>query len=35
VAAQLMVEGAVLHLKADIEWLELIETRLSQWAGSA
>ncbi len=26
-AAQLMVEGAVLHLKADIAWLDLIEER--------
>jgi DNA-binding PadR family transcriptional regulator len=26
--AELMVEGAVLHLKADLEWLELIERRL-------
>jgi hypothetical protein len=35
VAAQLMVEGAVLHLKADIEWLDLIESRLTQWERSA
>jgi DNA-binding PadR family transcriptional regulator len=27
-AAELLVEGAVLHLKADLEWLELIEQRL-------
>jgi DNA-binding PadR family transcriptional regulator len=30
-AAQLLVEGAVLHLKADLAWLELIEERLTQW----
>ena len=24
----LLVEGAILHLKADLEWLELIEQRL-------
>jgi DNA-binding PadR family transcriptional regulator len=29
VAAELLVEGAVLHLKADLEWLELIEERMS------
>jgi DNA-binding PadR family transcriptional regulator len=28
-AAELLVEGAVLHLKADLEWLELIEQRLA------
>jgi DNA-binding PadR family transcriptional regulator len=28
-AAELLVEGAVLHLKADLEWLELIEDRMS------
>jgi DNA-binding PadR family transcriptional regulator len=28
-AAELLVEGAVLHLKADLEWLDLIEQRLS------
>src|SRR5262245_30629035 len=28
-AAELMVEGAILHLKADLEWLELIEQRLA------
>jgi DNA-binding PadR family transcriptional regulator len=28
VAAELLVEGAVLHAKADLEWLELIEQRL-------
>jgi DNA-binding PadR family transcriptional regulator len=26
--AELLVEGAVLHLKADLEWLDLIENRL-------
>jgi hypothetical protein len=30
-AAQLLVEGAILHLKADLEWLDLIESRLTQW----
>jgi DNA-binding PadR family transcriptional regulator len=29
VAAELLVEGAVLHAKADLEWLELIEQRLT------
>jgi DNA-binding PadR family transcriptional regulator len=29
-AAELLVEGAILHLKADLEWLELIERRLAQ-----
>jgi DNA-binding PadR family transcriptional regulator len=28
VAAELLVEGAVLHAKADLEWLDLIEQRL-------
>jgi DNA-binding PadR family transcriptional regulator len=28
-AAELLVEGAVLHLKADLEWLDLIEQRLA------
>ncbi len=28
-AAELLVEGAVLHLKADLEWLDLIERRLA------
>jgi DNA-binding PadR family transcriptional regulator len=28
-AAELLVEGAVLHLKADLEWLDLIEHRLA------
>jgi DNA-binding PadR family transcriptional regulator len=27
-AAELLVEGAVLHAKADLEWLDLIEQRL-------
>jgi DNA-binding PadR family transcriptional regulator len=27
-AAELLVEGAILHMKADLEWLELIEQRL-------
>ena len=27
-AAELLVEGAILHVKADLEWLELIEQRL-------
>lgn len=27
--AELMVEGAVLHLKADLEWLDLLEQRLA------
>jgi DNA-binding PadR family transcriptional regulator len=27
-AAELLIEGAVLHLKADLEWLDLIEQRL-------
>jgi DNA-binding PadR family transcriptional regulator len=26
--AQLMVEGSILHLRADLEWLDLIESRL-------
>ena len=26
---QLLVEGAILHLKADLDWLELIEQRLA------
>ena len=35
VAAELLVEGAVLHLKADLEWLDLIEQRLTpQEAGT-
>jgi DNA-binding PadR family transcriptional regulator len=28
VAAELLVEGAVLHAKADLEWLDLIEQRM-------
>jgi len=28
-AAELLLEGAVLHLKADLEWLEVIEQRLT------
>jgi DNA-binding PadR family transcriptional regulator len=28
-AAELLVEGAILHLKADLEWLDLIERRLA------
>jgi DNA-binding PadR family transcriptional regulator len=28
-AAELLVEGAILHLKADLEWLDLIEQRLA------
>ena len=27
-ASELLVEGAVLHLKADLEWLDLIEQRM-------
>jgi DNA-binding PadR family transcriptional regulator len=34
-AAELLVEGAVLHLKADLEWLDLIEQRLSAREESA
>jgi DNA-binding PadR family transcriptional regulator len=30
VAAELLVEGAVLHAKADLEWLDLIEQRLTR-----
>jgi DNA-binding PadR family transcriptional regulator len=29
VAAELLVEGAMLHAKADLEWLDLIEERLT------
>ena len=29
VAAELLVEGAMLHAKADLEWLDLIEQRLT------
>ncbi|MGH3334581.1 MAG: PadR family transcriptional regulator [Nocardioides sp.] len=35
VAGRLMIEGAALHLKADIEWLDLIESGLAQWGRSA
>jgi DNA-binding PadR family transcriptional regulator len=28
-AAELLVEGAILHLKADLEWLDMIERRLA------
>jgi DNA-binding PadR family transcriptional regulator len=28
-AAELLVEGAILHLKADLEWLDLIEQRVT------
>ena len=28
-AAELLVEGAILHLKADLQWLDLIEQRLT------
>jgi DNA-binding PadR family transcriptional regulator len=28
-AAVLLIEGAILHLRADLEWLELIEQRLA------
>lgn len=29
VAAELLIEGAVLHAKADLEWLDLIQQRLT------
>ena len=29
-AAELLVEGAVLHAKADLEWLDLIEQRMTK-----
>jgi hypothetical protein len=29
-SAELLVEGAVLHLKADLDWLDLIEQRLEE-----
>jgi DNA-binding PadR family transcriptional regulator len=32
-AAELLIEGAILHLKADLEWLDLIERRLAQTEG--
>ena len=28
-AAELLIEGAIMHLRADLEWLELIEQRLA------
>jgi hypothetical protein len=28
-AGELLAEGAILHLKADLEWFELIEQRLA------
>jgi DNA-binding PadR family transcriptional regulator len=33
-AGELLIEGAVLHLKADLDWLELIEQRMSVGASS-
>ena len=33
-AGELLIAGAVLHLKADLEWLELIEQRMSVGANS-
>jgi DNA-binding PadR family transcriptional regulator len=33
-AGELLIEGAILHLKADLEWLDLIEERLSKEAAS-
>jgi|SRR5262249_15358349 len=33
-AAELLLEGAILHVKADLEWLELIEQRLARTGGS-
>ena len=32
-AAELLVEGAVLHAKADLEWLDLIEQRMTMQRG--
>jgi DNA-binding PadR family transcriptional regulator len=32
---ELLIEGAVLHLKADLEWLDLIEQRLTDGRESA
>jgi DNA-binding PadR family transcriptional regulator len=29
-AAELLVEGAVMHLKADLDWLDLIEQRITE-----
>jgi DNA-binding PadR family transcriptional regulator len=34
VGAELLVEGAVLHLKADLEWLDVIEQRLTKREGA-
>jgi DNA-binding PadR family transcriptional regulator len=34
-AAELLVEGAILHAKADLEWLDLIEHRLTQREATA
>jgi DNA-binding PadR family transcriptional regulator len=34
IAAELLAEGAVLHAKADLEWLDLIEQRLSMGEGA-
>jgi DNA-binding PadR family transcriptional regulator len=34
-AAELLVEGAILHLKADLEWLDLVEQRVTVWKESA
>ena len=31
-AAELLVEGAILHAKADLEWLDLIEERMTREA---
>jgi DNA-binding PadR family transcriptional regulator len=33
-AAELLVEGALLHAKADLEWLDMIEQRLTVWEGA-
>jgi DNA-binding PadR family transcriptional regulator len=30
VTAELLVEGAILHLKADLEWLDMIEQRIPE-----
>jgi DNA-binding PadR family transcriptional regulator len=29
-AVELLIEGAILHLKADLEWLDLIEQRIAK-----
>jgi DNA-binding PadR family transcriptional regulator len=34
VAAELLVEGALLHAKADLEWLDMIEQRLTVREGA-